>query len=553
MSVDRVRAVMTIAGSDSGGGAGIQADLKTIAALGCFGTSAITSLTAQNTLGVQDIYPCPPSFVETQIASITCDIDVDAIKTGMLYDGDTIQAVARALKAAFPGPRRPPMVCDPVCVSTSGHTLLRPNAIDTLVDELFPHATLVTPNKPEAELLLSTRQCETEIRSLKTMLSAAEQILKMGPTAVLIKGGHLTTTMSEVEDFVKHHAAVELFKDGGVLSSNMEMLLKRRSTESAQELVVDLLLTSEKTYIFISPRIESSSTHGTGCTLSSAIACGLSQGLTVQNAVRLAVNYTHGGITAAYPIGKGHGPLNHLHNLQPSCLPRRSNTDPYPFTRLLVEATTDTWKAYVEHDFVVQLGKGTLAKERFVHFIKQDYYYLKYYARAYGLLASKSSSFDAMDSAAQTILNVTREINTHRTFCALFGVSAEELEATPESTATTAYGCYLIETGMQGNRTKLLMALLACLLGYGEVGLWLKKQATLPDTWVRLEENPYARWIEDYSGEVYQNAVQAGLDVIEDAAAEDPPTPARFAEWRSVWRKCTQLEKAFWDMAMDLS
>ncbi|KAG6854169.1 hypothetical protein C0991_009821 [Blastosporella zonata] len=166
------------------------------------------------------------------------------------------------------------------------------------------------------------------------------------------------------------------------------------------------------------------------------------------------------------------------------------------------------------------------------------------------LLAAKSPSFKAIDSATKTIMNIIAEINTHKAFCASFGVSEEELESTPEAAATTAYGAYLIDIGLQGDSTRLLMALLACLLGYGEVGLWLKKEAALKDSWVSTDGNLYKRWMDDYSGDVYQGAVKLGLDLIESRAVEDPPSPARFAEWVQVWERCTKFERGFWDAAM---
>ncbi|CAK5263700.1 unnamed protein product [Mycena citricolor] len=159
------------------------------------------------------------------------------------------------------------------------------------------------------------------------------------------------------------------------------------------------------------------------------------------------------------------------------------------------------------------------------------------------LLAAKSDSFPAIDSAMQTTLNVLREIDTHKAFCAGFGVSLEELDATEESIETTAYGCYLMDIGLKGDTMKLLIVLLACLLGYGEVGLRLKT--------AELEGNPYRRWIEDYSGPHYQGAVRAGLELIEERAQADPPSSARLKEWLMVWDQCTRLETAFWAMGLN--
>ncbi|KDR82001.1 hypothetical protein GALMADRAFT_60054 [Galerina marginata CBS 339.88] len=546
--------VLTIAGSDPSGGAGIQADLKTFASHGCYGASVITALTAQNTTGVKGIHPCPPQFVEQQINSVLDDLDVRAMKTGMLHDAEIIKAVVDSLKGLCSSSKLPPLVCDPVCVSTSGHTLLQEDALKTMITDLFPLSTLITPNKSEGELLLSRMGVNLKIENLDTMLAATETLLSSGCQAVLLKGGHITARMKDVVSVQERFPDLKVIKQG-LLGENMEILLdsSQHSSFDDPELVVDILLESEKrTTLFVHPRVDSSCTHGTGCTLSSAIASELAKGSSLVNAVKAAESYTHLGIQCATPIGKGHGPLNHLHNIRLSLIPRRTSSNPYPFTQMLIESAATSWKEYVEHDFVRQLGKGTLDRSRFVHFIKQDYLYLKYYARAYGLLAAKSSSFGSIQSSTQTILNILHEIGNHKMFCLTFGITEEDLEKTPESPATTAYGAYILDTGLQGDTTKLIMALIACLLGYGEVGLWLKKQSNVESTWVVLEGNPYKHWIEEYSGEMYQEAVRMGLETIESCAVADPPSEARLNEWKAVWERCTKLEKGFWDMAMEL-
>ncbi|KAJ6606148.1 Phosphomethylpyrimidine kinase-domain-containing protein [Mycena vulgaris] len=535
------RNILTIAGSDSGGGAGIQADLRTFAALGHYGTSALTALTAQNTVGVQGVHGVPPDFVEQQIHSVLDDLDIHAIKTGMLFDAENTKATVRALKTHYAGRTIPPLVCDPVCVSTSGHTLLAPEALQVLTEDLFPLTTLITPNKPEAELLLSR-----PIESLEDMLSAASDLLSRGPRAVLLKGGHMTATFADLDALAHAHPELRVTREG-LYAENMEILAVNGPQH--ETLVVDVLCEAGGLATVLSrPRIKSTSTHGTGCTLSAAIASALAGGMTVSDAVISATAYTHLGIATALKIGAGHGPLNHLHSVSPMGIPPRTPGNPYPFTQLLISGSAVIWKEYVEHEFVQRLGKGTLPQACFIHFIKQDYHYLKYYARAYSLLAAKSDAFPLIESATHTIMNVLREIATHRTFCAEFGISGDELERTEESAATTAYGCYLIDIGIQGDTTKLLMALLACLLGYGEVGLWL----TRAGSGAILDGNPYRRWIEDYSGPDYQAAVREGLETIEARAVADPPSPARLSEWCAVWNRCTRLEKAFWDMALDV-
>ena len=254
--------VLAIAGSDSGGGAGIQADIKTITMLGAYAATAITALTAQDTSGVHAIHMVPPDFVARQIAVVLDDIGADAVKTGMLGDAATIQAVADALARHAPGV---PLVVDPVMVAKGGASLLHPDAVAALTRLLLPMARVVTPNLPEAEVLTGLA-----IPDVVTMRRAATELLRMGVPAVLLKGGHLQG-----------------------------------------DEVVDLLATADGCEAFAAPRIASRHTHGTGCTLASAVATGLAQGMTLRDAVMRARSYVRAAIAAAPGLGKGHGPLNH--------------------------------------------------------------------------------------------------------------------------------------------------------------------------------------------------------------------------------------------------
>lgn len=262
--------VLSIAGSDSGGGAGIQADLKTFAALGCFGMTAITALTAQNTLGVRAIHGVPPDMLRDQIDAVVEDIGVDAVKIGMLHSPEIVRTVA----AAADRHRFAHVVLDPVMVATSGAVLIDNPAIQVLVQELFPRASLVTPNLDEAALLVGRA-----LRDESDMQVAANELLAMGATAVLLKGGHL-----------------------------------------AGEVVSDLLqVQGEAPHWMRAARIHSANTHGTGCTLSSAIAARLALGDGLLQAVEAARLYVRGALTAGAAVrtGAGSGPLNHGFSPQP--------------------------------------------------------------------------------------------------------------------------------------------------------------------------------------------------------------------------------------------
>lgn len=256
--------VLVVGGSDSGGGAGIEADIKTITALGGYAETTITALTAQNTLGVHGVAPTSPELVELAMQVVLEDIGADAIKTGMLYSRATVEAVSRRIRAIG---RPIPFVLDPVMVSTAGASLLQPDARVALVKQLFPLATLVTPNASEAEAITGVR-----VDGLEAMQHVADRILLMGPEAVLVKGGHV----------------------GG-------------------DVVTDLLRTADGVERrFESPRIHGRPTHGTGCTLASAIAVGLAEGMTLEGAVQEARDYVQEAIRTALPYGSGLGLLNHL-------------------------------------------------------------------------------------------------------------------------------------------------------------------------------------------------------------------------------------------------
>jgi hydroxymethylpyrimidine/phosphomethylpyrimidine kinase len=263
--------VLVIAGSDSGGGAGIQADIKAITALGGFAATAITALTAQNTLGVHGVMPVPPEFIRQQIDVVLSDIGADVIKIGMLGDIATIETVCDALAADAPNV---PVVLDPVMVAKGGQALLAVQAVDCLRRRLLPMAAVITPNLPEAEALTGLT-----IRTVADMRVAAAALLAMGVPAVLLKGGHL---MSET--------------------------------------VTDLLATSAGIEAFAAPRIETRHTHGTGCTTASAVAAGLAQGLSLRDAVNRARMYVRAAIATAPGFGRGHGPLNHAVTVEPGSL-----------------------------------------------------------------------------------------------------------------------------------------------------------------------------------------------------------------------------------------
>ena len=257
--------VLIIAGSDSSGGAGIQADIKTVTALGSYAMTAITAITAQNTTGVKSIVPIPTKEIFNQITFTIKDIKPDAIKIGMLHSNKVIESVIRSLKIA----NIKNIVLDPVMVAKGGAKLIDDNAIKMLKDRLIKRVMLITPNIPEAEILTNTF-----IRSKEDMIFAAHKLIEMGASNVLIKGGHLTS-----------------------------------------KIVQDIFVSKSDIKIFNNKRYKTKNTHGTGCTLSSAITTFLSCGKPIKKSCELGINYVNSGIRTNPKYGKGHGPINHLHSI----------------------------------------------------------------------------------------------------------------------------------------------------------------------------------------------------------------------------------------------
>ncbi|MCC7141394.1 MAG: bifunctional hydroxymethylpyrimidine kinase/phosphomethylpyrimidine kinase [Candidatus Eisenbacteria bacterium] len=262
------RQCLSIAGSDSGGGAGIQADLKAMHANGVFGMSVLCSITAQNTQAVTEAFDLPLDLVRAQLDAIWGDFEVAAVKTGMLSSAPLVSLVANFLREL---PDRPPLVIDPVMISKSGFSLLAADAVALVRDELLPLATLVTPNRYEAELL-----ADCPIQTKADLLEAGRRILALGPAAVLLKGGHL---------------------DGPGFDSTR---------------AVDFLFVEDEIREFSSPRFATRNTHGTGCTYSAAICAQLGRGLALPDAVSAAKRYIAGAIEHGLAIGRGHGPTDHF-------------------------------------------------------------------------------------------------------------------------------------------------------------------------------------------------------------------------------------------------
>jgi hydroxymethylpyrimidine/phosphomethylpyrimidine kinase len=290
--------VMTVAGFDPSGGAGIQADIKTISALGCYATSALTALPVQNTCGVRSIHPIPVGVVAEQMRAIIDDIPPDAIKIGMVHSAELVDTIVDTLAGYPSGPWHKNMVFDPVMVATSGHRLIEDETVGAIVERLFPLAAIITPNMDEAAVLAGMA-----IETLDDMYAAGEKILKLGCRSLLLKGGHLKTPR-----------LTSLFFDGrggtggtGSVVGDSEGGGSIGAGGSGGSVVVTE---------YHSERVDTRNTHGSGCTLSSAIASYLARGESLPEAVRLAQEYVSAAIVAGSDvrIGHGNGPLNHFHD-----------------------------------------------------------------------------------------------------------------------------------------------------------------------------------------------------------------------------------------------
>ncbi|KAG0296836.1 hypothetical protein BGZ98_000806 [Dissophora globulifera] len=540
--------VLTIAGSDSGGGAGIQADIKTFTSLKTFGTSVLTSVTSQNTLKVDGIHAIPADFVAQQLEAVLSDIGTNAIKTGMLCNAEIIAAVARTLRKHYPDTYPVPnMVVDPVMIASSGAALLDTSAIETLIREILPLCYILTPNVPEAEYILTKAQLENpglvlsttteggpaRIDSLDKMRLAAQDLARLGPSIVLLKGGHLP--------FYK--------KTGLALPQDLLHAIEDLSVELEDELELVDLIWDAKAGVFTELRKEflrTSSTHGTGCTLSAAIAANLAHGLGGMDAIIKGGDYVQSAIRDGLTVGRGKGSLNHFHQIVPRSIEKPTRYNLHPLTNYLLKACEVDWKKYTEHEFVQGLADGTLPRESFIHYMKQDYLFLQTYARAHGLGAFKARTMAESKAFADIVVHIAHESQLHINYCAKWGISYHDIVNTQESMANVAYTRYVLDIGMTGDLLDLGLAIAPCLIGYGHIGNRLYND---PNT-VRGQANPYWEWIENYHDSGYQEAVERGVAMLERSCNTQQPSEHRLKQLEGIFRTATRLEISFWDMAL---
>jgi len=361
-------------------------------------------------------------------------------------------------------------------VATSGAQLLPGDAVRNLREKLLPVTAVLTPNIPEATLLLRDADIQykspTSLDDLKVL---AKLVHGLGPKAVLLKGGHMPLTRSYVKAI----------------------------TESEKTVTVDVLFDGADYTIIESPYLDSKNTHGTGCSLASSIAANLGASQPLPTAVRNACRYVSAGIrTADGSLGRGSGPINHFHSLQ--ILP----FTPGNFVEYLLShpAVQRVWREYTHHEFALQMATGTLPVELFKNYLVQDYLYLTHFARTNALAAYKSSSMSSITASADIVLHIEREMSLHLDYCAEFGLSKQDIERHKESLACVAYSRYVLDIGQSQDWLALQMALAPCLIGYGVTAKRLHGEKTS-----KRDGNRYWKWVENYVAEDYQEAVRKGV------------------------------------------
>ncbi|TVY34379.1 putative hydroxymethylpyrimidine/phosphomethylpyrimidine kinase [Lachnellula subtilissima] len=500
--------ILVIAGSDSSGGAGLEADQKVIAAHGCYAMTATTALTAQNTLGVVDIHHTPPDFVGKLIDVCISDIGVDVVKTGMLASAETIEVVAKCLQKHDVKI----LVIDPVMVSTSGSQLLPLKAVRDLRTLLLPHATILTPNVPEAKLLLfDAGQPAEDPKNVADLIEIAKSVQSLGPKYVLVKGGHLP------------------FKKDGTVAT----------TDEERELMIDILYGEGEVTRIETAYQNCKNTHGTGCSMASAaIASNLGNGQEMTQAVKGACRYVEAGIKTATDLGHGNGPINHFHSTY--TLPFA----PGRFVEYLLDRSDvkKAWREHTHHDFVASLANGSLPVDSFKYYLIQDYLYLVQFARANALAGYKAKTMEDIAAAAKIVSHIHHEMSLHIEYCEGFGVTKKDIEATEESQACTAYTRYVLDIGQAEDWLALQVSMAPCLIGYGEIA---KRLHADPKT--KREGNIYWKWIENYVADDYSEAVQIGSEALLERHIV-LQSPSRIEELAKIFIHATRMETGFWDM-----
>ncbi|WP_136611284.1 bifunctional hydroxymethylpyrimidine kinase/phosphomethylpyrimidine kinase [Sinomonas albida] len=493
----KIPRVLSIAGSDPSGGAGIQADLKSIAAMGGYGMAAITALTAQNTRGVTAVHTPPVDFLRAQLDAISSDIAVDAVKIGMLADAQVIGAVGEWLARVRPAV----VVLDPVMVATSGDRLLADDAAAAL-RSLLAAADLVTPNLPELGVLLD----EPAAESWEDALAQGERLAARTGAAVLVKGGHLAG--AECPD-----ALVLQAEDGAM-----------RVVEVPGE------------------RVDTPNTHGTGCSLSSALATMQARTGDWESSLRVVKDWLRGALAASgeLEVGGGHGPVHHFHHAEGS-VPLAEGE----FAARMWDATAKVRAEIDALPFVAQLDSGTLPENQFAYYLAQDAQYLNGFSRALArasALAPTEEEQAFWANSAQVCLVVEAEL--HRTWLSQHAPAPGR--ASGQGPVTKAYLDHLLAVSAQGSYAVLAAAVLPCYWIYAEVGDELHRrhmERTTSDG--GAAPHPYGAWIETYADEAFAESTRRAIRYADRAAQHG--SPAERDAMMLAFEQSTVYERDFFD------
>lgn len=523
--------VMTVAGCDSSGGAGVEADIKTITAHRCYAMTCYAALTAQTPQDVFGIHEIPKEFITKMLDSNLRDMKCDVIKTGML----TLAAV-EALSAkliSINENERPKLIVDPVLVATSGSELGSIGLCNAIKANLTPLASLITPNIHESFALIGE---EVKISTVQDVCELAKRVSEVTKCSnILVKGGHIPWGEGE-----KRHITDVLY-----------------------------IAAEDKCVVYNGTYAETTHTHGTGCTLASAISSNLARGYSLCQAVYGGIEYVQSGVTIGCQVNQPHitenGPINHVYAIEiplekmvtdecfsaHSVVPKASGSlkseEEKDFFEYVINhpKVKPHWESYVHHDFVKQIAQGTLKREKFRFFIEQDYAYLIDYARVHCVAASKAPSLDDMEKELNIVGSVKNEMKQHETrLKEVFGVQNDEyFQNIKRGTALNNYSRYFNDIARRGNWQELVASLTPCLMGYGYALINNEKFITVK------EGDVYHEWCYTYLSKWYQEAMTQGRFIMNQIAQTYPRE--QLDTLVTIFGEVCELETKFWDAAAD--
>lgn len=495
--------VLTIAGSDSGGGAGIQADLKTFSAFQTFGSTVITCVTAQNTMGVQSIHPIPIDMIRSQLDSVLSDMNIRAIKLGMLYSVEIVETICQVLEKY--NEKRICIIYDPVMVATSKDKLLdtkcRNDFVTIVKKRLLKHITLITPNIPEAESL-----CDMTIHNIDDMKMAAKLLTEQGPRYALVKGGHLpfsTPPPTHVVDVLYNNETWTIFSNTYQMNAGIEF-------------------------------------HGTGCTLSAAITAITSHGCSLNFAIQQAIAYVAMAIQQNHQVGNGAAVLDHINGIKATCFSFcKSSSNPSLFS-IFIQNNFSDWKSYTHHAFVQQAAKGTLPSHAFISYLMQDYLFLESISTA-----CIKHEFDSKYNTDVVDLLFKFELDAFLQLANTFGLTKSCLDNTIMSKVTKDYIDFVVHHGRSGDALSALVSMAPCIIGYSEAAKQVQQH--------QIPHGPYNPWIDIYQSKTYQNLAQKCSELIDIFYTKETPSLSiqRYISMENIFHQAVMLEIQFWNHALN--